>query len=329
MIKTVVKQIGRIEGKLRKSLQATSTLLAVGVPDRAFGFHGGIGDNLLCSIVARELRKRGESRISILTRYPQLFWHNPDIHSSLPEGRFSRALLAQLKVPATYLTYGRHITAENRNLLPPYHIVVEMCQRASIRGEIELRPYFTLTPEELKGGRLSERQVAIQSSGMSAQFAVILKEWFPDRFERVVDALRGRFDFVQIGAREDPPLKGALDLRGKTTLRQTAAILANSVVFVGLAGFPMHLARAVDCRSVIVYGGRELPSITGYACNQNLSRLPPCAPCGLYDDCEYHRDCMKQIEAGDVVLAIEHQARQYGIPLPVETVPVPSARWSA
>ena len=119
-----------------------------------------------------------------------------------------------------------------------------------------------------------------------------------------------------------------MDLRGKTTLRQTAAILANSVVFVGLVGFLMHLARAVDCRSVIVYGGRELPSITGYACNQNLVRQPPCAPCGLYNDCEYHRDCMEQIEVGDVVLAIEHQAQQHG-PLPVETVPIPAERWSA
>jgi len=328
MIKTVVKQIGRLEWKLRQSLRAGSTLLAVGVPDRAFGFDGGIGDNLLCSIVARELRKRGESRISILTGYPQLFWHNPDIHSFLPNSGFSRALLAQLKVPATYLTYGRHVVAERRDVLPPYHIIVEMCQRASIRGEIEVRPYLTLTPGELKRGRLSEKQVAIQSSGMSAQFAMRVKEWFPDRFEKVVDALRGQFDFVQIGAREDPPLKGALDLRGKTTLRQTAAILANSVVFVGLVGFLMHLARAVDCRSVIVYGGRELPSITGYACNQNLVRQPPCAPCGLYNDCEYHRDCMEQIEVGDVVLAIEHQAQQHG-PLPVETVPIPAERWSA
>jgi len=35
----------------------------------------------------------------------------------------------------------------------------------------------------------------------------------------------------------------------------------------------MHLARAVDCRAVIVYGGRERPEISGYICNKILS--PP------------------------------------------------------
>ena len=54
-----------------------------------------------------------------------------------------------------------------------------------------------------------------------------------------------------------PPLKGALDLRGKTGLREAAAILSNSLVFIGQVGFLMHLARAVDCRSVIVYGGQR------------------------------------------------------------------------
>src|SRR5262245_49646448 len=59
---------------LSHSLRISSTLLVRGLPDCAFGFDGGIGDNLLCSTVARELRKRGESRICMLTPYPQLFW---------------------------------------------------------------------------------------------------------------------------------------------------------------------------------------------------------------------------------------------------------------
>jgi ADP-heptose:LPS heptosyltransferase len=90
-------------------------------------------------------------------------------------------------------------------------------------------------------------------------------------------------------------------------------------VFVGLVGFLMHLARAVDCRSVIVYGGREWPSISGYTCNENLVSRPPCSPCGLYDGCEYQRACMNEISVDEALAAIRRQVDRWGTPLPIDT----------
>jgi ADP-heptose:LPS heptosyltransferase len=76
-------------------------------------------------------------------------------------------------------------------------------------------------------------------------------------------------------------------------------------MFVGLESMHMHLARAVECPSVIVYGGRLRPDQIGYACNENLYNPVPCAPCWLESRCEIGRVCLETIAASDVIEAAE------------------------
>src|SRR5205823_6495421 len=153
-------------------------------------------------------------------------------------------------------------------------------------------PYVVLSESEKRTGKIAHRpQIAMQSSSLSARFPMRNKQWPAERFQTVADALKDEFDLVQVGASSDPPLTGALDLRG-TSVRQLAAILSASRLFIGLAGGLTHLARAVECRSVIVYGGREHPSQSGYSANENLYWSGPCAPCWQRNDCSYDRVCM-------------------------------------
>jgi ADP-heptose:LPS heptosyltransferase len=134
----------------------------------------------------------------------------------------------------------------------------------------------------------------------------------------VAGALRDEFDFVQLGAPTDPELPGSLDLRGKTTVRQSAAILSQSRLFIGLVSGLMHLARAVECRSVIVYGGREHPAQTGYSANENLYWTGPCSPCWQRNDCDFDRRCMSEILPEHVIDAVRRQAGLFGTPLVVD-----------
>ena len=136
-----------------------------------------------------------------------------------------------------------------------------MCALAGVRGEVELRPNVMLTAAEKGGGKVTgRRQVAIQTSSLGARFPMLNKQWPAERFQTVADGLADQFDLVQVGAPSDSELRGVIDLRGKTTTRETAAILSASHLFVGLVGGLMHMARAVECRSVIIYGGgREHP----------------------------------------------------------------------
>ena len=291
----------------------------LGFPRRFFQGTGLPGDDLMCSNVFRELKKRGTSSLVVATPHPALFEHNPDVDQIIGHAQPRRNHWSRLGLPLTPLTYTSYDPLTDADQVPDEHILTKMCRLAGLKGKVELRPYLFLTKPEFAAGRIGADQVVIQSSGLAAANAMRNKEWYPQRFQEVCTELRSDLTVVQLGAASDPRLEGAIDLRGKTTMRQSAAILANSLAFVGLVGFLMHLARAVDCRSVIVYGGREKPTQTGYVANKNLYSQVRCAPCWLRNPCEFDRKCMDMITAGQVVAATAEQIGRYGTFLEVQT----------
>jgi len=267
-----------------------------------------VGENVMCSAVARELRKRGTKTIWQLTPFADVFGGNPDVVAVPADFRLQR-LCGMLRIPCVDLEYPTP---------PPRHFIVLMCAAAGVRGSVSLCPRIYLTDSEKREGKVTTRtQIAIQTSSLAARYPMLNKNWPHERFQIVANTLSAEFDFVQIGASSDPKLDGALDLRGKTTVRQSASILSQSRLFIGLASGVMHLARAVECRSVIVYGGREDPAKSGYSANDNLYWNGPCAPCWQRNDCDYDRRCMQDIVPENVVAAARRQADLFGAPLPV------------
>jgi ADP-heptose:LPS heptosyltransferase len=273
----------------------------------------------MCTTVFRELRKRSKRSLAVATRNPGLFEKNPDVEKIivLTDTRLNRWGRAGL--PIKTLAHSGYDAARDLDLPPDEHILIRMCRLARITGPVELRPYIFLTPQELAAGKLAENQVAIQSSGLASPLAMKNREWYPERFQELCAQLRSDVRVIQVGSASDMKLEGAMDLRGQTTLRQTAAVLANSLVFIGLVGFNMHLARAVDCRSVIIYGGREKPAISGYVANKNLYQQVRCAPCWLRNPCEFNRKCMDMITVDRVIAAVADQISRFGTLLEVQT----------
>jgi hypothetical protein len=308
----------------RLAPSAVSLLARHGRPELFINAVGaGIGDDLLCTAMFRELRGRGQRNFWVTTKHPQLYEHNPDIDVVVPAYDRFDIVLKQLGVRVVYPWYTSYNPAYDRDdPMPEQHLISVMCQKAGITGTIALRPYLTLTEGEAQQGRKLRRQVAIQSSGLDAKHGMRNKNWSLEGYQSVVSALKGRYDFVHIGSRSDPALDGVLDLRGKTTLRETAAVLAGSLAFVGQVGLLMHLARAVDCRSVIVYGGRETPAQSGYPSNENLYSPVSCSPCWRLNSCPYDRMCLKMIGAAEVIDALEAQVDRYGSPLPCDTATI-------
>lgn len=164
------------------------------------------------------------------------------------------------------------------------------------------------------------------------------KWWNPAYHQRVVDHFKGRLLFVQMGAAEHwhERLSGAVDLVGKTTLRDTVSLMYHAGGVVSGISFGMHLAAAVpmppggrDRRpAVIIAGGREsIPLIQyptqtvlhnigqlhcclGGACWKNKAHVaagqtPDCLqPIKVRDDLTLPR-CMTMIKPEQVIDAIE------------------------
>ena len=310
----------------RRSLQRAGTAAFVGSLVVRHGWPGTLlyywvspGDDMLLTALLHEMRLRGHRRVWLMTHNPELFQDNRDVDVTLPFTPWLPAVGKRVRWNVVRPEYHTNVENLDCDIVDPgCHIITAMCRSIGLKGKIRLRPYIHLTPKEREEGRRVDRQITIQSSGLAGTTPMITKQWFPERFAAVASALKDRFNFVQIGAAADPQIPGAVDLRGKTTLRQSAAILAESITFVGTVGFPMHLARAVECRSVIVYGGREAPTQSGYRSNENLFTPLPCAPCWRRFTCPYDRECMLKISPDVVVAAIERQAARFGTPLPID-----------
>ena len=290
----------------------------LGFPGHYLCGNGSRSADLASTVVFRELRRRGTRDLAMATAHPELFENNPDsgkiVHRS--GGRLGWGELGLPLIPLGALKYDPMRDADEP---PTEHIMIAMCRAAGIGGPVELRPYLFLTQKEFAAGKIGAQQVVMQSADLTATVPMRNKEWYPDRFQEVCSELRADVQVIQIGAASDPKLEGATDLRGRTTQREAAAILANSLVFVGLSGFLMHLARAVDCRSVIVYGGHEKPAQTGYVDNKNLYSGVRCAPCWLRNPCEFERKCMDQIKPAQVVAAAAEQIAKFGTLLEIQT----------
>ena len=310
----------KIGGRVRRVPSLAWKMASWGMPRRLVLFGAlSLGDDVMCTAVFREWRRRGEKRLWMMSRNAGLFVGNTDIDRVVPVDDYHALLLGRLGVTVVRPYYFGDDKAGERVVPPPRHILAEMCRMAGITGEVALRPNLHLDPSEVSQGRLSSRQAVIHSSGMSAGFPMPNKEWIAGRFQEVVRLLAGEFDFVQLGSPSDSPLEGARDLRGKTSLRETAALVAASRIVVAQEGFLTHLARAVDTRAVVVYGGFSDPAVTGYSANINLTRSPPCAPCWSPSRCDFGHICMEGVTATDVADAARRLDARVGVPLAVET----------
>jgi len=292
-----------------------------------FGF--APGDDLLCTAVLRELRKRGRSDLLMVSNHRELFdgnddlahlhplWRNADSSTVSVCRRFVRIWGGEFKRP-------HYAPLENcdQSRRPSRHIIAELCADVGIAGRVEVRPYFTLSDRERERAAWARGHIVIQSSGMGGRHPIRNKQWPEERFQAVVDALHGEGECIQLGSATDPPLQHVRDLRGATNIRETASILSNAHLYVGTVGFLMHLARAVECPSVIIFGGREAPWQSGYICNSNLYTEVPCAPCWRWNSCELNRKCMTDISVADVVSAIRQMQNKSRGPLAVETVDI-------
>jgi ADP-heptose:LPS heptosyltransferase len=188
------------------------------------------------------------------------------------------------------------------------HILEVLAEKVGLKTAPKKPMIFLSEAEKLKfalptGGK---PWVAMHSTGVTEMTEN--KNWYPERFLEVSVKIHGFCRVVQLGRFGDPDLDADLDLRGKISPRQAAAVLASCSALVCQVGYLMHAAAAVGTKAVVVYGGFEAPWESGYEENVNLFTQLPCSPCWLREPCPYNKQCMDQISAYDVCNALEKMA---------------------
>lgn len=112
-----------------------------------------------------------------------------------------------------------------------------------------------------------------------------IKWWDRERFQAVVDYFQGKILFVQVGEKGNnhnhPLLRGVLDFRGKTDIRQFVRLMYHAQGVLCPVTFAMHLAAAVEVKAgrpknrpcVVIAGGREPVHWEAYPSHQYLHRV--------------------------------------------------------
>ena len=293
-----------LRAKAKHIAWAARLVLKNGIPNYAFHFGGGLGDHLLCTILFHELAERGVKNCWMLSHYPELFKNNPYNLKVVQDDWKTLKLLEKIKRPSTLLYYGKWIGNIDRIIPPKNHMIVEILQKVHIKGKVSLRPYwYQKIDHSVK--ELHREYICVQSTNNFSSTEVKNKRWSETKMQKVVNELSKRFLIVQIGTPEETKLDNALDYRA-SSISQSASLLANCKFFLGQEGFPMHLARAVETRSVIIYGGRLKSWQSGYPCNENIETSPPCSPCWQSNECDFDRICLSKISVKRVLTSCEN-----------------------
>lgn len=111
------------------------------------------------------------------------------------------------------------------------------------------------------------------------------KQWPVESFQTVVDRTCGRIQWVQIGecsaGHDHPDLRGVIDLRGQTDLRQLIRLAWHARGGLGGVTFLQHLLAAWQKPYICLLGGREPVTWTSYPLQTTLHtvgsyQLPCC-----------------------------------------------------
>lgn len=150
------------------------------------------------------------------------------------------------------------------------------CSIGSVHGDIHLSRREVSAPSRIR--RLTGVDLPYWLIVSGGKLDYTIKWWDPRRYQSVVDHFAGRLLFVQVGlsSHPHPALKGVMDLRGRTTLRQLVRLVHRARGVVCPVTGLMHLAAAVPVPNghfpnrpcVVVAGGREPPHWEAYPSHQ-------------------------------------------------------------
>lgn len=270
---------------------------------------GGLGDVLL-STPSFEALKEKYPASKIVVYYPSrshrdIYKHNPNIDRMLKLSLFTHPWLYVLHrfklAKISNFLYG--------GLLPSMfykknakEIIAEMLG-VNVAGK-PVQVFLTKDEnnEAKKLLNLYKNPVIIHITSLSSKN----QEWGLSNWSTLIDALP-QYTFIQVGLPKEDQVPNAVDFRGKTSFRQTLALLKHAKGFVGIPSSFSHATNAFNTPGVVLFGGSSTPAVWGHTNNINLYDPPRCSPCIdlLYGSkCPYGRECMNNITVETVKRAV-------------------------
>ncbi len=239
------------------------------------------GDIIMLTAAVRDLHRSYPGRFltDVRSRCPDLWLYNPFITKLEDSADDVRV------IPCKYPLI-------NRANQWPYHFIHGFIHFLNKELKLAIRPSAFKGDIHMSAFECSQNSYIHDLTSLDMPFWVVaaggkwdytVKWWSTERYQSVIDAFRGRIVFVQIGHQNHhhPPLRGVINLTGKTTLRQLVHLIHHAQgVLCPITG-AMHMAPAIPTRGdrpglracVVIAGGREPPHWESYPNHQFVHRV--------------------------------------------------------
>lgn len=261
----------------------------------------GMGGHLMWTAVARNInRKTGK----ICTPIECGRMCNSEIFKNNPNFCKDKSFLLNLSSKDT--NYIKRDGNRIQFSCPDKHAIEHALSFYGIKKDIELKCEMFLTPEEEYHSNtikklLPKKYACIEpDSKMSWSQA---RSYSFDKYQNIVNALRDKIQFVQIGAPETKKLDNAIYTNGYLTFRETQSILSGAAFFISTEGGLVHLANSCDTKSFVIFSSfHTYPEIFHYPENTMIDIALFRNEIGGFKNHPLH---LKEVEKHDESIIIE------------------------
>ncbi|WP_345987861.1 lipopolysaccharide heptosyltransferase II [Sulfurimonas sp. HSL1-2] len=260
--------------------------------------------------------KKGGNRLANTYRFAKMIGRHDaavsfrnQLHASLllrwtgtPKTVARKSWHAQLLLSdAVALSRGEHLTAQYQRLAD------RLCGGETAPGPLRL----FITPKTFDRPTLGINPGATYGSA---------KRWYPEKFAAVAAHFSDRYDIVIFGGPGEMAMAEAIEkdlqargvenyrnLAGKTTIPELCAAIGGLSLFVTNDSGPMHVAAAYRVPTVAIFGPTRHKETCQWGNPKSaiVRHDMACAPCMKRECPLKHHECMKSIEAYEVIEAAE------------------------
>lgn len=270
---------------------------------------GGVGDAICATAMISSAKKfYPDKKIIVGSSHAEVLENHPDIdalyHLGAPADLFE-TYVKPLKHFGSVIK--RDIYNACAHKLFPGPISMIWCHLYGVPFDGDDKVKIYLTESEMKQAKeflstFPREVIIIHGTGAKLTFdpktqITPNKDWFHDYWGSLVKELVKNYDVIQVGGNHEEPIENVTTyLMGQTSLRQTAALLANCLTYVSIDSFIGHCGPAVGKRGVVMFG-RSNPYIAGHPSNRNVWVKDSCEfddlhcgrPQGYFGDSEMFR----------------------------------------
>lgn len=226
---------------------------------------GAIGDVILTTPIVKALKETYPlSPIFVETKVPEVYRNNPWIVGAGPNPTVNQARIINLNMAYENLTMTHYLTAYQR--------------AAWLEDDVEKRCYLFPGPKEqtVANARIPDSGWIAVHVGPSSWKG---RNWRKERFEECCKALMDRgYKVVLIGSSDQEISTCTMNLCGSTTILELAAILARCAATVTIDSAPLHVAQAMGCPVVGLFGV-SLPEFVVTQGSRSISVVADASKC--------------------------------------------------